>query len=165
MKSALLPSGLETVLLEKLKPYADNPRTHSKAQIRQIAHSMETFGWTNPVLVDHEGCIVAGHGRVEAAKLLGMARVPVLLLEHMTEAEGRAYIIADNQLALKAGWDRDLLTLELGWLLENAPDLDIELTGFDTGEIDLLLANEVSDEPAVELPKEDAVAVNCPGDT
>jgi len=87
-----------------LKPRATNPRTHSKKQIRQIADSIERFGFNNPVLIDREGGIVAGHGRIEAAKLLGMEKVPTIRLEDLTEAESRAYVIADNRLAENAGW-------------------------------------------------------------
>jgi len=92
-----------------LTPWARNARTHSKKQIRQIADSIETFGFTNPVLIDERHTILAGHGRVEAAKLLGIREVPCLRLDHMTEKEKRAYVLADNKLALNAGWDEDLL--------------------------------------------------------
>lgn len=88
----------EIALLRDLKPYANNPRTHSKKQIRQIADSINAFGWTNPVLIDVDGGVIAGHGRIEAAKLLGIKEIPVLRLEHMTEAQKRAYIIADSRL-------------------------------------------------------------------
>ncbi len=112
-----------------LKPHARNARTHSKEQIRQIARSIETFGWTNPVLADREGGVIAGHGRLEAAKLLNLAEVPVIRIEHMSEAQKRAYRIADNRLAELAGWDHDILAIEFGELL--AMDLDFEIT--DTG--------------------------------
>src|SRR6478609_11990834 len=91
--------------ITSLRPYARNARAHSKKQVRQIAASIERFGFTNPVLVSDEGEIIAGHGRVEAAKLLGMKAVPTLALSHLSEAERRAYVIADNKLALNAGWD------------------------------------------------------------
>ena len=99
--------------LASLKPYARNARTHSKAQVAQIAKSIERFGFTNPVLVSDEGQIVAGHGRVEAARLLGLETVPTLALSHLSETERRAYVLADNKLAANAGWDQELLALEL----------------------------------------------------
>jgi ParB-like chromosome segregation protein Spo0J len=101
------------IQVERLTPYAGNARTHSKAQIRQIAKSIERFGYVNPVLVDDSGQIIAGHGRVEAAKLLGIESVPALRLSHLSAADKRAYVIADNRLAEKAGWDRELLAIEL----------------------------------------------------
>src|SRR3954471_18438889 len=101
-----------------LKPYARNARTHSKKQIKQIARSIERFGFVNPVLISDRLEIVAGHGRFEAAKLLGLQTVPSLKLSHLSEAERRAYVLADNRLAEKAGWDRDLLALELRELID-----------------------------------------------
>ncbi len=112
--------------VDALEPRATNPRTHSKKQIRQIADSIERFGFTNPILVDDAGGIVAGHGRIEAAKLLGMEIVPTIRLEDMTKAEIRAYVIADNKLAENAGWDRELLAIEFQSLLEL--DLDFDIT-------------------------------------
>ncbi len=122
-----------------LKPYARNPRTHSKKQLRQIADSIETFGWTNPILIDAEGGVIAGHGRLEAAKLLSLETVPTIRIENLSEAQKRAYVIADNKLAENAGWDLDLLGLELQGLLELVTDFDITLTGFEMGEIDVLI--------------------------
>jgi ParB-like chromosome segregation protein Spo0J len=107
------PLHIEMIQVERLTPYAGNARTHSKAQIRQIAKSIERFGYVNPVLVDDSGQIIAGHGRVEAAKLLGIESVPALRLSHLSAADKRAYVIADNRLAEKAGWDRELLAIEL----------------------------------------------------
>lgn len=121
-----------------LKSAKRNARTHSDRQIAQIAASIRQFGFTNPVLVDAEGRIVAGHGRVEAAKRLGLALAPTLELSHLSEADLRAYALADNRLAEKSGWDEELLKLELGEL-EMAVSFDLELTGFSTGEIDVLL--------------------------
>jgi ParB-like chromosome segregation protein Spo0J len=109
--------------------YANNPRTHSKVQIRQIADSILEFGWTNPVLVDCDNNVIAGHGRIEAAKLLGITDVPVLLLEDMNESQKRAYIIADNKLAENASWDEVVLAIELQGLLDPEIEFDIELTG------------------------------------
>lgn len=99
--------------IASLKPYAGNPRTHSNQQIRQIAESIRLFGFNNPVLIDRNDEIIAGHGRVEAAKLRGLENVPTIRLEHLSDAEKRAYILADNKLAEKAGWDREILAIEL----------------------------------------------------
>ena len=104
---------IKTVAVEKLIPYVKNSRTHSDAQVAQIAASIKEFGWTNPILVDGENGIIAGHGRLLAARKLGKKDVPVIELSHMTESQKRAYVIADNQLALNAGWDFSLLSLEL----------------------------------------------------
>ncbi|NOU03128.1 MAG: ParB N-terminal domain-containing protein [Novosphingobium sp.] len=130
-----------TVITERaitgLRPYARNARSHSKKQIKQIARSIERFGFTNPVLVSDEGEIIAGHGRVEAAKLLGWKNVPTIALSHLSEAERRAYVLADNKLALNAGWDKEILAIELQALVDL--DFDVELTGFSVAEIDLAL--------------------------
>lgn len=118
----------------KLVPYARNARTHSPQQIDQLARSIEQFGWTIPVLVDEEGVIIAGHGRVLAALQLKLDTVPVMVAAGWTDAQRRAYVIADNQLALNAGWDKDLLNLELGAL--EAEGFDLSLTGMDLGKGD-----------------------------
>ena len=102
-----------------LKPRKSNPRTHSKAQLKQIANSIRTFGFTNPVLVDENNRLIAGHGRIEAAIQLGIARVPTVCLAGMTEAQIRAYVIADNRLAENAGWDAEVLAIELQDLSQN----------------------------------------------
>jgi hypothetical protein len=125
--------------IEALKPYPRNARTHSKKQIREIADSISTFGWTNPVLVDGSGGIIAGHARVEAAKLLGLEKVPTIGIEDLTEAQKRAYILADNKLALNAGWDEVILAEELEGLLATEIDFGIEVTGFSIPEIDSLI--------------------------
>src|SRR5258706_12006630 len=122
-----------------LKPRATNPRNHSKKKIAQIANAIRRFGFTNPVLVDDTNGIVAGHGRVEAAKIVGLDQVPTVRLSAMSEAEIRAYVIADNRLAENAGWDRALLGLELQYLTELEIDFDVTVTGFDLPEIDLLI--------------------------
>ena len=152
-----------------LKPYPRNARTHSKKQIRQIADSIRTFGWTNPVLIDAEGGIIAGHGRVEAAKLLGLDQVPTLLIDHLSEAQKRAYILADNKLAENAGWDLEILALELQSLCDLELDFDLEVTGFETAEIDLVIESLEGgeDDPAADaLPERDpdAAPVSRPGD-
>ncbi len=140
-----------------LIPYARNARTHSDAQVAQIAASIREFGFTNPVLVDADRGVIAGHGRLLAARKLGMAEVPTIELGHLTPAQRRAYVLADNRLALSAGWDEDLLRIELGEL--QADGFDLALTGFDTDEIAGLLADPTAgltdpDEvpPAPEVP-------------
>jgi len=137
--------------IEHLIPYPRNARVHSKRQIRQIADSINTFGFTNPVLVDRSAMIIAGHGRVEAAKLLRMKRVPTICLENLNEDEIRAYILADNKLAEKAGWDNAILAIELQHLTSVDLGFDVTLTGFEIGEIDLILqegnADQSADEP------------------
>jgi DNA modification methylase len=130
--------------IERVIPYARNARTHSPAQIAQIAASIREFGWTNPVLVGKEGGIIAGHGRVLGARQLGLTEVPVLVLDHLSETQKRAYIIADNKLALNAGWDDELLALELQDL--RLAGFDAELTGYATDEIDRLIADLNADE-------------------
>ena len=120
-----------------LRPYSRNARIHSKKQIRQIADSIQNFGFTNPVLISDDDEIIAGHGRVEAARLLGMHSVPTLRLSHLDAAQRRAYVIADNKLALNAGWDREVLAIELQALIDI--DFDVEITGFSLAEVDLLL--------------------------
>ena len=124
--------------VQDLIPYTNNARTHSDAQVAQIAASILEYGFTNPILVDGANGIIAGHGRLLAARKLGMTEVPVIALSHLTPAQRRAYILADNRLALSAGWDDDLLRLELGVI--QAEGFDLQLTGFDIGEIDALFA-------------------------
>jgi DNA modification methylase len=150
--------------LGELIPYARNPRTHTDAQVAQIAASIREFGWTNPVLVDGENGIIAGHGRVLAARKLGLGRVPVIELAHMSEAQKRAYVLADNQLALNAGWDEALLRLELADLSELG--FDLGLIGFADGELERLLAGDgrtglTEDDDAPALPEQ---AITRPGD-
>jgi len=137
--------NIETRAVANLKPYANNPRTHSKKQIRQIAESIKTFGWTNPILIDDYGGVIAGHGRLEAAKLLGTSEAPVIRLSSMTPSQKRAYIIADNRLAENAGWDEDTLAIELQGLLDMDLDFTIETIGFETAEIDLILADAANE--------------------
>ena len=141
------------VPVSSLKPYSNNPRTHTKKQIRQIAESIRTFGWTNPVLVDANDRIIAGHGRAEAAKLLGIPTVPVLRIEDLSEAQLKAYVITDNKLAELAGWDEQTLARELQLLTELVLDFDIEVTGFEMGEIDVLKAGTQNRIPQTTFPK------------
>ena len=120
--------------IDSLIPYIRNSRTHSEEQVAQIAASLREFGWMNPVLVDGENGIIAGHGRVMAARKLGMDTVPCLECSHLTDTQKRAYIITDNKLALNAGWDDAMLAIELDELADM--DFDLSLTGFDQIEID-----------------------------
>ena len=148
---------IQEVAVEALIPYAKNSRTHSDAQVAQIAASIKEFGWTNPILIDGTKGIIAGHGRLMAARKLGYDKVPVIQLKDMTESQKKAYVIADNQLAMNAGWDIDLLKIEVADLQEDG--FDLELLGFDNKMLDSLLEPEVkdglTDENAVpELPKE-----------
>ena len=156
--NALCNLSIEVLPVASLKPYARNPHTHSAKQIRQIADSIRQFGFTNPILIDRDGGVVAGHGRIEATKLLGMQEVPTVRLDRMTEAQKRAYIIADNKLAENAGWDRELLALELQYISELEVDFDLTITGFEAAEIDVLL-EEVNagtmGEEADDLPEVD----------
>jgi len=151
-----------------LTPYAGNARTHSKTQIRQIAQSIERFGFTNPVLIDEANGIIAGHGRVLAAQAIGLAEVPCLRLAHLSEIDKRAYILADNKLALNAGWDQELLAIELQGLIE--ANYSVEVTGFTVGEVDAVLqaAQEAhstgSDAAEDACPAPAAAAVTRPGD-
>ena len=133
-----LPDSVEHWPLDRLRAYARNPRTHSDAQVAQIAASIVEFGWTNPVLVAGDGTVIAGHGRLDAARRLGLSMVPVLVLDHLSEAQRRAYVIADNKLALNAGWNDELLAAELHAL--NGEGFNLELTGFDETELDRLMA-------------------------
>ena len=127
--------------LEDLIPYARNSRTHSEAQVAQIASSIREFGFTNPVLIDGSGGIIAGHGRVMAARKLKMTQVPVIELAHLTETQKQAYILADNKLALNAGWDEEILAIELEGL--KLDGFDLEMTGFTLDEIDELVVEEI----------------------
>ena len=128
---------IEQTPIHALKSHERIAHTHSKRQIRQIANSIRRFGFCNPILTDDNLTILAGHGRVKAAELLGLTCVPTVRLSHLSDAEKRAYIIADNRLAEKAGWDRRLLVLELQGLIDLG--FDVALTGFEMPEIDLLL--------------------------
>ncbi len=167
----LRPLDLKIVArsLSELTSNPRNARIHSRRQIRQIADSIATFGFNNPVLVDENNLIIAGHGRVAAAKLLGLTEVPTICLAHMSEAETRAYVIADNRLAEKAGWDQEILAIEFQTLFEMAPELDLTITGFEIAEIDLIVGDQdTGAEPdaldEVALPHADTLVVTRPGD-
>lgn len=152
---------IEYISTEELIPYARNSRTHSDEQVAQICGSIKEFGFTNPVLIDADGVIIAGHGRTMAAQRLKMKEVPCLRLSHLTEAQKKAYVIADNKLALNAGWDDEMLALELGELKEL--DFDLSLTGFDDDELNALLVEAVEeglvDEDEVPDAPDDPVSV------
>ncbi|WP_298031772.1 site-specific DNA-methyltransferase [uncultured Desulfovibrio sp.] len=154
--------------IEALLPYARNARTHSEAQVAQIAASMVEFGWTNPVLVDGDNGIIAGHGRVMAARKLGLETVPVIELAHLSETQKRAYILADNKIALNAGWDEEMLRVELDALRE--ADFNLDLTGFDANELKAFFDCEPdaeSCEPSAgddDVPEVQENVVSVPGD-
>jgi ParB-like chromosome segregation protein Spo0J len=149
------------IAIADLKPYDRNARTHSDAQIDQIVASLREFGWTNPILTDGIGGVIAGHARLEAAKRLGLTDVPCIDLSGLSEAQKRAYILADNKLALNAGWDEKLLALEFGDL--KALDFNLDLTGFDAAEIrDFIEGTEII-QPEYDETTADSVAIlTCP---
>lgn len=167
--SGMTLPGTVTVPISRLTPNPRPARTHSNRQIRKIAASIERYGFVNPVLIDAENGIIAGHGRVEAAKILGWTEVPTLRVEHLSDAEKRAYILADNRLAEEAGWDREILAIELQGLIDL--DFSIELTGFDLAEVDQII-EEQAVAKAVEPGREDEIppvpaegtVVSKPGD-
>jgi DNA modification methylase len=152
-----------------LKSNRRNPRKHSPKQLRQIADSIVTFGWTNPIIIDENNNVLAGHGRLAAAKMLGLDHVPTICINDMTEAQKRAYALADNKLAENAAWDDDLLALELTALIKMDPEFDLTATGFEMGEIDLRVGNDTDDEGADEADnvpelEDGSPAVTRPGD-
>ncbi len=161
-----MPDQIEHLPIDALVPYARNSRTHSPEQVAQIAASIREFGFTNPVLIDAAGGLIAGHGRVMGARQVGLATVPAIRLGHLTDAQKRAYVIADNKLALNAGWDDAMLALEiqdLKWI-----GYDLDLLGFNTDEIDQLLAQADAmpegETDADAVPEVNAEAVTKPGD-
>ncbi|HXF87319.1 MAG TPA: site-specific DNA-methyltransferase [Xanthobacteraceae bacterium] len=164
------PERIEFWPLERLFAYPRNPRTHADEQVAQIAASMVEFGWSNPILVAGDGTVIAGHGRLEAARRLGLETVPVIVLDHLTPAQRRAYVIADNKLALNAGWNEELLAAELHAL--NGEGFDLSLIGFDETELDRLMA-PLDDEDAAagessedddEVPEAPRDPISRPGD-
>jgi len=151
------------IKIESLIPYVNNARTHSDAQVAQIAGSIKEFGFNNPVLIDEESGIIAGHGRVLAARKLNLNTVPCIKLNHLSPAQRKAYILADNKLALNAGWDNDILRLELADLKEL--DIDTDLTGFTLDEIGLLKQlnfEAATEEEQGKLDKLDPKWIACP---
>jgi ParB-like chromosome segregation protein Spo0J len=162
MNKTAEPLKIEYRPLESLIPYANNSRTHSGEQIAQIAASIKEWGFTNPILVDGENGIIAGHGRVLAARKLAMGTVPVIELSHMSDAQKRAYIIADNKLAEKAGWDADLLRIEFAEL--NELGFDLSLTGFDVTEMGDILGDvgQIDDVEIPEAKEKEEQEIVCP---
>ena len=140
-------TSIKKVKVEDLIPYANNSRTHSDEQVLQIASSIKEFGFLNPIIVDGENGIIAGHGRVMAAKKLGIDELPCIDASHLTEAQKKAYVIADNKIALNSEWDNEILRIELNILDEL--DFDLELTGFSTDELDAL---SFDDDCEAEMP-------------
>jgi len=167
-----LPDAVAQWPIARLRPYACNPRTHSDDQVAQIAASIVEFGWSNPILAAGDGTVIAGHGRLEAARKLGLDTVPVIVLDHLTPAQRRAYVIADNKLALNAGWNEEILAAELHAL--NGEGFDLPLLGFDEAELDRLLAplgdepgageDEGGEDAADETPEPPRDPVSRPGD-
>ena len=149
---------------DNLKPYKNNPRTHSAKQIRQIANSIKEFGFTNPILIDGSQNIIAGHGRVDAARLLGLKTVPTINLSYLSDVQKRAYIIADNKLAENAGWDFELLQSEILTISEMDLNFDLTLTGFEVSEIDKFLSPDEVDEMYNQIPESPVVPVSKLGD-
>jgi len=158
----VVTTKIERVAVDKLIPYVNNARTHSQHQVAQVAASIREYGFTNPVLIDKDNGIIAGHGRVQAAQKLEMTDVPCIRLD-LTEAQKKAYILADNKLALNAGWDEELLALELAELGDMG--FGLELTGFDLDEIDALKQPDfgpASDDEQGKLDQLDPKWVACP---
>ena len=159
-----LSTTIERWPIDRLIPYARNARTHSAEQVAQVAASIREFGFTNPILIDSDSGVIAGHARLQAARKLSLTEVPVIVLDHLTETQKRAYILVDNRLALNAGWDDELLAAELATLREE--EFDLSLLGFDDEELDRL-RNELdspldADENAA--PEVEENAISRPGD-
>ena len=157
---------IEKVATEKLIPYANNARTHSEAQVAQIAASIREFGFNNPVLIDEDSTIIAGHGRVMAARALELDEVPCIRLSHLSPSQRKAYIIADNKIALNSGWDEELLKLEL----EGMTDIEQMATGFSPEELNLLFngwqsdIDRMDDIDAKDTTAKEKIIITCEGD-
>ncbi len=145
---------IELIDIGKIRPYEKNPRTHSKSQLRLIESSIKRFGVINPIVIDGSGCVICGHGRLEALTRLGLRTIPIIRVDHLTEAEVRAYRLADNRIAESAGWDRELLGFEIRNLVE--VDFDLEVTGFSTPEVDFALGSTPATDPADEIPERES---------
>lgn len=160
--------GIQSVAIRSLRSHPHNARTHSKKQTQLIAASIREFGFLSPIIADEHGIILAGHGRVEAAKLAGLTHVPVVRVDQLSPEQKRAYVLADNKIAELSGWDRERLALELGELSDLLPlvGLDVSITGFEAAEIDLLMADmaQSSGIPADSIPALPDKAVTRPGD-
>lgn len=159
----------KTVATDSLIPYARNSRTHSDEQVAQIAASIREFGFLNPIIIDGDNGIIAGHGRVMAAQKLGLESLPCVEASHLTDAQRKAYIIADNKLALNAGWDEGMLAIELNEL--NTADFDISLIGFDAGELSAAMGLDEeldgeapSIDEGIEYQEKFAIIVECTGE-
>jgi hypothetical protein len=155
-------SQIELRPIANLTCYPRNARTHNEQQVAQIAASITEFGWTNPILIGSDNVIIAGHARLAAAQRLGMSEVPVIVLSHLTPSQRKALVLADNKLALNAGWDEDLLRLELQELQDL--DFDLDLIGFNSVEIDALLRDPMADEEADVAPPLPVIATSQLGD-
>src|SRR6266851_2338876 len=156
--SAAMAQRIELSPIERLIPYERNARTHSDQQIQQIADSIAEFGFTNPILVDTEAGIIAGHARLLAARQLKLKQVPVIVVSHLSDAQKRAYILADNRLALDAGWDDDMLRQELKAL--EAQGFDLDIAGFNGDELQGLLDDEAPLREEDDVPPAESVAVS-----
>src|SRR6478672_2515536 len=154
VSSIAVPSRLAVTYraVGDLIPDPRNARTHPNRQIDQLKSSIEAFGFTNPILADPEGHIIAGHGRLQAARAMGLAEIPVITLSGLSEIQKRALRIADNKIALNAGWDLEILKLELSELASLDVDIDLTLTGFSTGEIDVILTSDTDPDDEVIPP-------------
>lgn len=166
LKVGILPK-YQLIDIQKLKPYANNAKKHPPKQVEQIAGSMQQFGVISPLITDGALEIIAGHGRYEAAKLLGLKQVPVILIDHLSESEKRAYRLADNQLTLNTGYDDGLLKIEIIDLMEMDLDFDLEIMGFETATLDLIIddGEVIKNDPADDVPviSEDELTVTAPG--
>jgi ParB family chromosome partitioning protein len=152
---------VKLVSIDSLKGYGKNARTHSEAQIAQIMASLGEFGWTNPVLISPKMGVIAGHARLEAARRLGMKEIPCIILDGLTDAQRRAYVIADNKLALNAGWNEDLLREEL--LELKSMEFDMDLLGFDPEEMaDITLGREINQPEYDESAADEVEMITCP---
>lgn len=154
--------NIENKLITDLIPYANNAREHSDDQILQIASSIKEFGFNNPILIDKDNGIIAGHGRLAAAKMLGMTEVPTIKLEHLTDAQRKAFILADNRIAINSTWNTDLLALELEDLKD---DFDLKLLGFNEDEVNALIDPEflpASEDEQGKLDELDPKWIDCP---
>lgn len=158
-----MTSKIEYVSIDALIPYARNARTHSDVQVAQIAASIKEFGWTNPILVDGTKGVIAGHGRLLAARKLGHDEVPIIELSHLTDTQKRAYIIADNKLSLNAGWDDEVLSVELEQL--DGAGFDLTLTGFNKDESSELFNDDTKIAENEELNAVYEVTVECKGES
>lgn len=156
----MIENKYEYVDINKLVPYARNARTHTDEQILKIQSSIREFGFINPVLIDDKYNIIAGHGRVEAAKREGLTELPCVFVSHLTEAQKRAYILADNRMALDAGWDKEMLKVEFDELLQ--AEVDLALTGFDASELENIMYGAEALDLDDDAPENEKQVMHCP---